>query len=211
MSPNKINPNLSYAPKVVAKTKPNEKNISEKYFDSDEPEYNPSKAKKSVKKEIIVSNKLRNDLIGAAPEDNQNLSSNNIVLMTDSSLPDSNAITKLQSTHKVKRNSDFALFKNMNSSQECFKPAAAPYIRNNPLKKKYCLVLDLDETLIHFKVDPNSPNDNGEILARPYLTEFLTTLEIYYELILFTAGTEEVTYIINANYKLVRSVPHSKN
>ena len=53
--------------------------------------------------------------------------------------------------------------------------------------RDYCLVLDLDETLIHFK------NDNGraKFLIRPYTYNFLRNLSEYYELIIFTAAQKE--------------------
>lgn len=53
--------------------------------------------------------------------------------------------------------------------------------------REYCLVLDLDETLIHFK------NDNGraKFLIRPYTYNFLRNLSEYYELIIFTAAQKE--------------------
>jgi CTD small phosphatase-like protein 2 len=53
---------------------------------------------------------------------------------------------------------------------------------------KYSLVLDLDETLIHYV-------ENEEIsivLVRPGANEFLEELSKYYELIIFTAATQEV-------------------
>ena len=42
--------------------------------------------------------------------------------------------------------------------------------------KKYSLVLDLDETLIHFKQNPN--NESSEkIMIRPYLYDFLKNIK----------------------------------
>lgn len=60
-------------------------------------------------------------------------------------------------------------------------------IKTKLTKRKYCLVLDLDETLIHFK------NDNGraKFLIRPYTYNFLRNLEPHYELIIFTAAQKE--------------------
>lgn len=78
----------------------------------------------------------------------------------------------------------------------------APFIKNSILNKKYCLVLDLDETLIHYKYEASSPEE-GEMLIRPYLFEFLNGVDKYYELILFTAGTEEVSLFININYLIL--------
>ena len=72
-----------------------------------------------------------------------------------------------------------------------------PYLQNIS-NKKYTLVLDLDETLIHFKINPNS-NNSGILQFRPFISEFLSTLKNYYELIVFTAATKEYADpIINA-------------
>ena len=57
-------------------------------------------------------------------------------------------------------------------------------------KKKYTLVLDLDETLIHFKVHQND-NNSGILQFRPFISEFLFNLKNYYELIVFTAATQD--------------------
>ena len=52
---------------------------------------------------------------------------------------------------------------------------------------KYCLVLDLDETLIH-NVDTQS---ESYFLIRPGCIEFLKTMAKYYELVIFTAAVQE--------------------
>ena len=67
-----------------------------------------------------------------------------------------------------------------------------PYINEHPTKD-YTLVLDLDETLIHFSI--NAQNE-GHLFFRPYLFHFLNTVSEYYELIIFTAGLKEYAKIV---------------
>ena len=76
--------------------------------------------------------------------------------------------------------------KNKNNLNE---PIPSSYLVNTS-KKKYTLVLDLDETLIHFKVNPNN-NNSGILQFRPFISEFLSNIKNYYELIVFTAATKE--------------------
>ena len=65
----------------------------------------------------------------------------------------------------------------------------APFI-NTPNKKKYTLVLDLDETLINIEI--KDVNSNKCILHfRPYLFSFLTDIKPFYELITFTSASKE--------------------
>ena len=64
-----------------------------------------------------------------------------------------------------------------------------PYLKFT-LQKKFSLVLDLDETLISFKLDPNNDN-KGIIRFRPYLDSFLQKVKEKYELIVFTSGTKD--------------------
>ena len=67
-----------------------------------------------------------------------------------------------------------------------------PYINEHPTKD-YTLVLDLDETLIHFSI--NAQNE-GHLFFRPYLFHFLNAVSEYYELIIFTAGLKEYAKIV---------------
>ena len=64
-----------------------------------------------------------------------------------------------------------------------------PYLKNIP-NKKYTLVLDLDETLIHFKGNPND-DSSGTLQFRPFLSEFLSNISNFYELVVFTAATQD--------------------
>ena len=78
---------------------------------------------------------------------------------------------------------------------------SAPYIKE-PSEKKYTLVLDLDETLIHFKVvksqfkyQDSQDESKGILRIRPGLNEFINLMKEYYELVIFTAATQDVRYI----------------
>ena len=50
-----------------------------------------------------------------------------------------------------------------------------------------CLVLDLDETLIHY-VDAG---EDSYFLVRPFCKEFLAEMSKYYEIVVFTAGVKD--------------------
>ena len=67
-------------------------------------------------------------------------------------------------------------------------------INNNPPflpeinpKYKYTLVLDMDETLVHFFFTTM----NGMFFVRPYCFDFLKELNKYYEIVTFTAGIKD--------------------
>ncbi|CAD8168710.1 unnamed protein product [Paramecium pentaurelia] len=64
-----------------------------------------------------------------------------------------------------------------------------------PLKpsKNYTLVLDLDETLVHYQ---ELPNGGGQFLVRPFAEEFLEKLSKYYELVIFTAAQPDYANFI---------------
>ena len=64
----------------------------------------------------------------------------------------------------------------------------APYLRTKTCNKEFTLVLDLDETLLHFEeIDENE----GQLSIRPLADQFLKNMSEYFELVIFTAGTEE--------------------
>lgn len=70
-----------------------------------------------------------------------------------------------------------------------FKTEPAPYIKTKN-RKPYSLILDLDETLVHFKV--NSDDDSeGVLQIRPGVIPFLELVSKFYELIIFTAATQD--------------------
>ena len=68
-----------------------------------------------------------------------------------------------------------------------FSPKNPPYIKVPLISKKYTLVLDLDETLVNFKIKSGK---EGYVRLRPFLLGFLEEVSQYYELIIFTSATE---------------------
>ncbi len=57
-------------------------------------------------------------------------------------------------------------------------------------KLPYTLVLDLDETLIHLKLMPGD-SSSGVLKFRPFLFDFLKEIKKFYELVVFTAATQD--------------------
>ncbi len=80
----------------------------------------------------------------------------------------------------------------LNNNEKNKTDISIPYIKNPPLKK-YSLVLDLDETLIHFSINNSK---EGELYLRPYLTDFLLSVSKIYEIIIFTAGMKDYANLV---------------
>ena len=70
----------------------------------------------------------------------------------------------------------------INNIKDC-----APFLPPINPKYKYTLVLDMDETLIHYFFTHMS----GMFFVRPYCFEFLKELNNLYEIVTFTAGTKD--------------------
>ena len=70
-----------------------------------------------------------------------------------------------------------------------YSPIRIPYLNQIPTKE-FTLVLDLDETLISFKIGEND-EAKGILRFRPGLDLFLSQVSKYYELVIFTAATKE--------------------
>ena len=79
-----------------------------------------------------------------------------------------------------------------------------PYLPSINQKYKYTLVLDIDETLIHFSFT----NIDGMLFIRPYCFEFLEELNDLYEIITFSLGTQDYTdpilNIIDKENKIIK-------
>ena len=84
-----------------------------------------------------------------------------------------------------------SVFLNNNSE---FKSEPAPYI-HTVNHKPYSLILDLDETLVHFKVNPENESE-GVLKVRPGVMEFLDSVDKYYELIIFTCATQDYANLL---------------
>ena len=90
----------------------------------------------------------------------------------------------------IKTNKAFSvLLQKTTNNQNNFTNIVVPYLSDNiEDKKHYTLVLDLDETLISFRFDENH---RGILKLRPGLFNFLKSVRKTYEIIIFTAGTQE--------------------
>ena len=70
-----------------------------------------------------------------------------------------------------------------------FNTLPAPYVRTKN-NKEFSLVLDLDETLVHFK-ETIDGEGGGILRIRPGINDFLEQVGKYYELIVFTTATQD--------------------
>ena len=70
--------------------------------------------------------------------------------------------------------------------------------------KNYTLVLDLDETLIHF----SESKKGGEFFLRPYSKEFLIEMSKYYEIVIFTAALKDYADWIIDRIDLEKKISH---
>lgn len=75
---------------------------------------------------------------------------------------------------------------------ESLEQVESPYIKEPILStRKYTLVLDLDETLVHFKEVPEDQVHGGVLLVRPFAGEFLKAMSNFFEIVIFTAGMQD--------------------
>ena len=108
------------------------------------------------------------------------------------------------------------------SYKEIFKPLLLKYKITVPYlppidknKYKYTLVIDLDETLIHYIEE----EDKSFIQVRPYVPYFLEEMGKYFELVIFTAAEKEYANFVldeldknnSISYKLYRRHTKYKN
>ena len=126
------------------------------------------------------------------------LDSNRKISMQNCSIPlnDINAKNELVRQSLAGLSLGSAIFNKINEI-----PPFLPPI--NP-KYKYTLVLDMDETLIHYFFT----HKNGMFFVRPYCFDFLYELNDLYEIITFTAGTKEyadnILNLLDINNNLIK-------
>lgn len=77
------------------------------------------------------------------------------------------------------------VFQQPNLQEPSISPPYLPEIKG----KNLTLVLDLDETLVHYAVQ----GTGGQLLIRPFCEEFLSQVAQFFELVVFTAGLQEVS------------------
>ncbi|MBP9099441.1 MAG: HAD family hydrolase, partial [Ferruginibacter sp.] len=61
---------------------------------------------------------------------------------------------------------------------------SAPFLKV-PASREYTLVIDLDETLVHYQIFTHN------VYIRPHVQVFLEELSVHYELIIFTAAQQD--------------------
>lgn len=66
-------------------------------------------------------------------------------------------------------------------------PVKAPYLPKLTHKRKFTLVLDLDETLVHFE----EGEEDSRLLIRPGAQVFLKQMAELYEVVIFTAAMQD--------------------
>jgi hypothetical protein len=125
--------------------------------------------------------KLRNDITQKYIK--QNTMSHTPDLRSKKNLKDSNVHNPRPNTSEIKKPKPSTIFK-----------LEIPFIKNPIRNRKFTIVLDLDETLIHFKNIPG----RSKFLIRPHCYKFLQNLHSQFEVIIFTAAQQQYAdWIIN--------------
>lgn len=103
-----------------------------------------------------------------------------------------NAIKPIETILDIKKHSFASFIEGLKEESEpcfLFQPSVdeklLPPIRHD---RNYTLVLDLDETLIHCQQDAEG---NGVFLIRPQAQDFLRMVSRYFEVVIFTAATQD--------------------
>ena len=95
-----------------------------------------------------------------------------------------NLYKEISNKQKVKKS-----ISTTNIKKNSIKNTLIPYLKYVPQIKKYTLILDLDETLIHF-IPENNSIEKGSFILRPGLFHFLNNMSPYFEIIIWTVATK---------------------
>ena len=131
-------------------------------------------------------------------------------LSPEDSLPKDNNKNKNNEDYSQKNDEDS---KNTNSIQVVKEPFLPPKKKDD--QREYCLVLDLDETLVHFFED----NYEAYVKVRMGAENFITVLSQFCEIVIFTASTKYYCDIVIdgldcknlIDYKLYRDYTYDYN
>lgn len=80
-----------------------------------------------------------------------------------------------------------------------------PWLPEMRKDRKYTLVLDLDETLIHFE---ETPDGASHFLLRPYAQNFIKEMAKHYEVVIFTAAQKDYADFILDRMDTENSISH---
>lgn len=82
-----------------------------------------------------------------------------------------------------------------------------PYIKT-ALTKRFTLVLDLDETLLHYMESNSTGATEGILNIRPGAEEFLLTLSQQFEIVIFTAAMQDYADWAIQHFKNYHCISH---
>ena len=161
------------------------------------------RVKEKEKENDSLLNNKNNDLEGnnteKKEENKENSSSSKVIL---------NKLSSMNSSFKEISYLFLLYYTNFKTLLEKNK-VKPPYLPPLDTKKyKYSLILDLDETLVHYIEEEN----RAYVQVRPYADFFLNEMAKYFELVIFTAAAEDYADIVLneldknkvINYKLYR-------
>ena len=83
--------------------------------------------------------------------------------------------------------------------------AAHNFLPAKTKKCEYTLVLDLDETLIHYE---ESDNGDDHVLYRPFAQKFVEEIAKYYEIVIFTAAQQDYADYILDRLDTTKAISH---
>lgn len=139
----------------------------------------------------LADNAQQNDL-----NSNENQNKNKCIEKSDphSNPQDESSDNKFLSAKNCRTSEDYDKIGQMFLFQPEVKNSSAldngPFLPRIEPHLTYTLVIDLDETLVHFE----EHEDYGQFFVRPYATEFLEKMAKLYEIVIFTAAVQDVYF-----------------